>query len=98
MLELTFQIIAVIAATLAAWLWYKSTKVPVPISLGVPIIPPDDALSRDNPEKRWARETSEKNRRAALATAVSVGAQGLAVAVSVWPQVLAMLSAMLAAS
>ena len=79
MLELVFQVIAVVAAALAAWLWLQSTRVPVPSSLGVSTFQDSNALAGDNDEKRWAREISEKNRRAAIATAVSVGSQGLAI-------------------
>ncbi|WP_439559836.1 hypothetical protein [Roseinatronobacter sp.] len=79
MLEIIFQSFAVLAAFVAAWLWYQSTKVPIPKTLGVGGWVEDDALERDNAEKRWARETGEKNRRAALVTAFSVGAQGAAI-------------------
>lgn len=87
MLELAFQIAAVCSAFLAAWLWYLSTKVPIPKTLGVGGWVEDDALERDNDEKRWARETGEKNRRAALVTAFSVGAQGAAILAGMlnWP-------------
>lgn len=84
MFELIFQGIAVIAAAVAAWLWLQSTKVAVPNTLGVARWASSDALSEENEEKRWANEISEKNRRAALATAVSVAAQGAAVLISIF--------------
>jgi hypothetical protein len=79
---LFFQIIAVVFALIAALLWYMSTKIATPPSLGVSIIAGDDDTYGDNAVKQWASKVSEKNRCAALATAVSVGAQGLATLVS----------------
>lgn len=83
MLELIFQIIAVASAAVAAWLWLESTKVPVPKSLGVATFARSDDPFGENSEKRWANDISKRNRRAAIATAVSVGAQGLAILTSI---------------
>lgn len=84
LLELLFQAIAIIAAFVAAWLWYRSTQVLVPGSLGVVTVDMDYEHGDETPEKRWANEVSEKNRRAALATAVSVAAQGVALIISMF--------------
>jgi hypothetical protein len=82
MFELIFQIIALIFAVIAAWLWYGSTKIPVPQSFGVATIASGEDPFGDNQEKQWANRVSEQNRRAALATAISVGAQGAAILAS----------------
>ena len=78
MLEFGFQVTSVIAAGVAAWLWFQSTKIATPTSLGVSTIVDDIEPYADNSIKRWANQISEKNRHAAFATALSVAAQGMA--------------------
>ena len=58
MIELLFQIIAVVFALIAAWLWYKSTKIAIPKSLGVSTMASSDDPFGDNPVKEWARKVS----------------------------------------
>ena len=83
-LELFFQAIAVVAAFIASWLWLQSTKIPVPKALGVARWVDENDPYAENDEKRWANAVSEKNRRAAMATAVSVSAQGAALVSSIF--------------